>query len=108
MFQNILQLIIWKNVVNFFSVYFNPVDTNGTLDIHKFLMKRTWYKTIFGLIRKVFIGLLTGLVNGSNHTKCVSLSNENCMIQHTLISLHPNKYNQKFYYYSFAVTIQIR
>ena len=41
MFQNILQLIIRKKVVNFFSVYFNPVDTNGTLDIHKYLMKRT-------------------------------------------------------------------
>ena len=35
---------------------------------------------IFGLIRKIdwikiLIGLLTGLVNGHNHTKCVSLIN---------------------------------
>ena len=28
-----------------------------------------------GLIKKMFIGLFTGLVNESNHTKCVSLSN---------------------------------
>ena len=43
---------------------------------------------MFGLIKKIFIGLLTGLVNGSNHTKCVSLSNWKCMIQPTLINLH--------------------
>ena len=36
---------------------------------------------MFGLIKKIFIGLLTGLVNGSNHTKCVSLSNQKFMIQ---------------------------
>ena len=27
---------------------------------------------MFGLIKKVFIGLFTDLVNGSNHTKCIS------------------------------------
>ena len=26
---------------------------------------------MFGLIKKIFIGLLTGIVDGSNHTKCV-------------------------------------
>ena len=30
-----------KGVVIFFSVDFNPIDTNDILDIHKFLMKRT-------------------------------------------------------------------
>ena len=29
---------------------------------------------MFRFIKKVFIGLLTGLVNGYNHTECVSLS----------------------------------
>ena len=29
---------------------------------------------------KNFYGLLTGLVNGSNHTKCVSLTNQKSMI----------------------------
>ena len=46
---------------------------------------------MFGLIKKIFIGLLTGLVNGSNHTKCVSLSNQRCMTQPTLSNLHPNE-----------------
>ena len=39
MFQKVLQLIIWKKktglkgLVNFFSVEFNPINTNNILDI---------------------------------------------------------------------------
>ena len=51
---------------------------------------------MFGLIKKIFIRLLTGLVNGSNHKKCISLNNQKCMIQPTLINLHPNDYSQEF------------
>ena len=39
-----------KGVVKFFSVDFNPIDSNDILDIHKYLMKRTQYKRMFGLI----------------------------------------------------------
>ena len=60
---------------------------------------------MLGLIKKLFIVLLTVLVNGSNHTKCVSLSNQKCMIQPTLINLHPNEYSQEFHYYPFAVKL---
>ena len=42
-------------------------------------MKKAWYKIMFGLIKKILIGLLTGLVNGSNHTKCIMLINQKCM-----------------------------
>ena len=52
---------------------------------------------MFGLSKKIFLGSLTGLVNGSNHTKCISLSNQECMIQPTLINLHPNEYSQEFH-----------
>ena len=58
---------------------------------------------MFGLIKKIFIGLLSGIVNASNHTKRVSLSNQKCMTQATLISLHPNEYSQEFHYYPFAI-----
>ena len=58
---------------------------------------------MFGLIKKVFIGLFTGLVNGSNHTKCISLSNQKCMTQPTLINLRPDEYSQEFHYYPFVV-----
>ena len=60
---------------------------------------------MFGLFKKVFIGLLTGLVNGSNHTKRISLSNQKCMIQPILINLHLNEYKLEFHYYLFAVTL---
>ena len=66
----------FKRIVNFFSADFNPIDINDILDIHKYLMKRTWYKIMFRLIKKIFIGLLIGLVNEPSHTKCISLSNQ--------------------------------
>ena len=49
--------------------------------------------------------LLTCLVNASNHTKCVSLSNPKCEIQPTLTNLHPNEYSQELCYYPFAVKL---
>ena len=58
-----------------------------------------------GLIKKIFIGLLTGKVSASNQTKCVSLSNQKCMIQSTLINFHTNEYSQEFHYYPFAVKL---
>ena len=42
-------------------------------------MKSTYNKKIFGIIKKMHIVLLTSIVNASNHTKCVSLSNQKCM-----------------------------
>ena len=53
----------------------------------------------------MFIGLLTGLVNEYNHTKCVSLRNEKCQIQPTLINLYCNGYSQEFQYHPFAVEL---
>ena len=57
-------------------------------------MKKTEHKIMFGLIKDIFIGLLTGLVNGSNHTKWVLVSNQRCMTQLFFINLHPNEYSQ--------------
>ena len=55
---------------------------------------------MFGLM----IGLLTGIVNGSNHTKCVPLNNHKCEVQPTLFNLHPTEYSQEIHYYPFAVS----
>ena len=60
---------------------------------------------MFRLINKIFIGLLTGPVNGFNHTKCISRSNQKCNIEPNLINLHPNEYSQEFHYYPFAVKL---
>ena len=69
-----------------FSVDYRTFDASNIIDIHKYLMKKISNKTIFGLIKKMLIGSLTDLVNESNHTKCMSLSNKKCEIQPTLIN----------------------
>ena len=53
----------------------------------------------------MIIVLLSNIDNASYHTKCVSLSNQKCIIQPTLINLHPNKYSQEFHYYPFSVKL---
>ena len=60
---------------------------------------------MLGIIKKMFIVLLSSITNASNHTKYISLSNQKCMIQPTLINLHPNEYSQEFHYYPFAVKL---
>ena len=51
----------------------------------------------------MFIVLLINIVNGSNHTKCLLLSNQKCMIQ--FINLHSNEYSQEFHSYPFEVKL---
>ena len=75
-----------------FSVDYDIIDTINIIDIHKYLMKKH-YKTMLGIILKMFIVSLSSIVNGSNHTKCVLLNNQKCEIQPTLINLHPNEYS---------------
>ena len=60
---------------------------------------------MFRLITKIFIGLLTGLVKGSIHTKYISLNNQKRMIQPTFINSRPNEYSQEFHYYAFTVKL---
>ena len=50
----------------------------------------------------MFIVLLNNIVNGSNHTKCIPLSNQKCIFQPTVVNLHPNEYSQEFHFYTFA------
>ena len=51
---------------------------------------------MFELIKRIIIGLLAVLVNGSNHTKCVSLSNQQFMTY---------EYSKESHYSSFAVKL---
>ena len=60
---------------------------------------------MFGFFEKMFNGLLTRVVNGSNHTKCVSLKNQQCITRPTLINLHPNEVIQWLHYYPFTVNL---
>ena len=45
---------------------------------------------MFGFNKTIFIKLLTSIVNASNHTNHVSLTNQKCITRPTLINLHPN------------------
>ena len=45
------------------------------------------------------------LVSASNHTKCVFLSNQKCMVHPTLINLYPNEYSQELHYYPSAAKL---
>ena len=50
-------------------------------------------KEFLDLFEKMFIVLLTSLVNVSSHTIHVSLSNQNFKIQLTIINIRPIEYN---------------
>ena len=59
---------------------------------------------MFMFIKNKFDGLLTSIVNASNHTKYLSLSNRKCTTPLALINLHPNQYSQGLCYYPFVVS----
>ena len=62
---------------------------------------------MFGFIKKIFINLLTttSIANASSHTAFVSLSQQKCITQPTLINLYPNEYTQGLHYYPFVVNL---
>ena len=67
---------------------------------------------MFRVIKQVFIGLLcfwkslSSIANTPDHVKCISLNNQQCMIQTTLINLHSNEYLEELGYYPFAVNLK--
>ena len=53
---------------------------------------------MFGLIKKMFMGLLVNIINAFNHAKCVLLSNQK-------LEDSTYEYSQEFHYYPFAVKL---
>ena len=49
--------------------------------------------------------MLTSVVNAFKHKKCVSLRNQKCTTQPTLINLHPNDYIKGLGHYPFTVNL---
>ena len=77
-------------------------------------MKLKRYKKCMGLLKKIFLGLLHfsrslvfTVANVSDHTKCISLSNQLGMAGPTLIYLNPNECNQRLSYYPFMVNLDV-
>ena len=89
----------------FSSVYNNAIDTKDILDIHRYLIRKTLYKML-GFIEKMFIELpIPSVVNASNDTNYVSLNNQKCIIQPTLINVHPNEYTQGLHCFPLAFNL---
>ena len=53
-------------------------------------MKETWYK--ISIVLLTILINASSIIDASNYTKCVILNDQQCMIQPTLINLHPNEY----------------
>ena len=66
---------------------------------------------MFWLIMQVFISLLyfnkslSSIDNPPDQVKCISLNNQQCMVQLTLVNLHPNKYNEGLRYFLFDINL---
>ena len=60
---------------------------------------------MFSFIKKMFIGLLTSVVNASNYIKCSCLTNQKSTTQPALINLHSNEVPQRLHYYPFAINL---
>ena len=60
---------------------------------------------MLALIKKMFTGLLTSIVNASNHAECTSLRNQKCLVHSSLVNLYPNAYSQELHSYSFVVNL---
>ena len=60
---------------------------------------------MFDFILKIFIGLLTSIVNASKYANCVSLCYQKCTTQPTLINLHFSEYTQGLRHYLFMVNL---
>ena len=63
---------------------------------------------MFGFIKRMFIVLLTNLLNSTSHAKYVFLSNQKCETQPSLINLYPNENSQELHYYPFTIKLDRR
>ena len=94
-----------------FSVDCNAINKSKIPNSHKYLMVKINIKTIFGLIKQVFNRLLcfsqslSRIASTPDHVICISLYNQQCMTQPTLINLHPNALMEGLRYCPFAVNL---
>ena len=87
-----------------FSVDDSSIEKEDMLNIHEYLMVQNNIKCLV-LFKKMFIRSLASIVKASNHIKCISLSNQQCMARPSCIDLNSDEYNQGLYYYSFFANL---
>ena len=95
-----------NGIVYDFSVDYNFVDKFDILNIQKYLLTKN-NKVMFSLIKQVFIALLSFsgslacIAKVSEQTICLSLNDEPCMVNPTLINLN----SVELKYYLFIVSL---
>ena len=89
-------MISLNGTVHDFSVDHSSTKKGDILNTDQCLMVKN-YKTMFRFTKKPITELLTS-INASNHTKCVSLSNQQWTTQTSLIKLRLNEYTQRLPY----------
>ena len=67
--------------------------------------EKPWYKIMFWLIKKMFLGSLISIVNASNYKKCVLLSNQKCASFNLPLLIYILINTIKNYLYPFAVKL---
>ena len=82
-----------KGVAKVIFVDYNATDTSDILDIHRYLMKETWYKIMFGFIKIMFVGLSNVSTiesfdaslasNYKEPIKCIYISKQSTMQKNT-------------------------
>ena len=95
--------VSFKGSMSDFSVNCNGIDKSDILNIQKYLIVKRKYKTMFRLIKQVFLALLR--FSGSLATKCIYLNNQPSMARPALTDLNPDEHNQGLYHYLFKVNL---
>ena len=89
-------MISLNGTVHDFSVDHSSTKKGDILYMDQCLIVKN-YKTMSRFTKKLFTELSTS-INASNHTKCVSLSNQQWTTQISLIKLRLNEYTQRLPY----------
>ena len=78
-----------NSTVNDFLVEHNSIKKEEIFVIHIYLMVKNNKKQCLGFLKNVY---WTSTIDTSNHTRCVSLNNQKCIMQPALTNLHPKKF----------------
>ena len=97
-----------KASVRVCSVDYNAIHTSNILDIHRYLMKETCYKTMFLFIKNICSVIKRShnesfdkslAFNFKGPINCVSLNNQSCQVRPATINIKSDKTLSLSFYY---------
>ena len=73
-----------------FNVDYDATAVDDVLEIHKYLIKKTRYKIMFGFIKNKFIKAIAFIRLNANVVplQCVSMSNKECKIRAAILNIN--------------------